>query len=131
MKQLLQTEELFQFLASIVALYFLPVHVYWWVWIILFLLPDISMLGYLLNTGVGAISYNLFHHKGIALIITALGFYYGLLWLEVTGIVLFGHAAMDRVLGYGLKYSDSFKHTHLASIQDVVQDNYNNKTLRA
>jgi len=131
MKQLLQTEELFQFLASIVALYFLPVHLYWWIWVILFLLPDSSMLGYLVNTSVGAFSYNLFHHKGVALLIIALGFYNRSTSLEVTGIILFGHAAMDRIMGFGLKYSDSFKHTHLDPIPADEPDNYKNKTLHA
>jgi hypothetical protein len=112
-KQLFQTEEVFQFLASIIALYFLPIHLSWWLRILLFLLPDISMLGYLVNTIVGAFSYNLFHHKGIAVMITILGFHFGSIGLEVAGIILFGHASMDRLFGYGLKYTDSFKHTHL------------------
>jgi hypothetical protein len=30
-----------------------------------------------------------------------------------TGTLLFTHASFDRILGYGLKYFDSFKHTHL------------------
>jgi hypothetical protein len=89
MKQLLQTEELLQFLASIIALYFLPVHLYWWLWIVLFLLPDISMMGYLVNTRIGALSYNLFHHKGFALIFIAIGFFNNILWVEVAGIILF------------------------------------------
>ncbi|TAG51385.1 MAG: DUF4260 family protein, partial [Runella slithyformis] len=29
------------------------------------------------------------------------------------GIILFAHSAMDRIAGYGLKYEDAFKHTHL------------------
>lgn len=118
MKQLLQTEELFQFLASIVSLYFLPVHLNWWLWIILFLLPDISMLGYLINTRLGAITYNVFHHKGFGLTILAIGFFSGTLWIEVAGIILFGHSAMDRTMGYGLKYPDSFKHTHLGPLPE-------------
>src|SRR6478735_1012256 len=122
MKQLLQIEELFQFLAAIIALYFLPVHLYWWLWIILFLLPDVSMLGYLANAQMGALSYNLFHHKGIALIIIATGFFTGILWIEVAGIVLFGHSSMDRIMGYGLKYPDSFKHTHLGWLPQKSAD---------
>ena len=121
MKQLLQTEELLQFLASIIALYFLPVHLYWWLWIVLFLLPDISMLGYLVNTRIGALSYNLFHHKGFALIIIAIGFFNNILWVEVAGIILFGHSSMDRILGYGLKYTDSFKHTHLGWLPEKMR----------
>ena len=32
------------------------------------------------------------------------------------GLILFGHSSMDRILGYGLKYPDSFEHTHLGMI---------------
>ena len=36
--------------------------------------------------------------------------------LQVAGIILFTHSNMDRILGYGLKYPDDFKHTHLGWI---------------
>ena len=75
--------------------------------------PDIGMTGYLINSKIGAVTYNLFHHKGIALCILILGYYYSIEWIVFTGIILFGHAALDRMFGYGLKYEDSFKHTHL------------------
>jgi hypothetical protein len=31
-------------------------------------------------------------------------------------LIWFVHIGMDRALGYGLKYRDSFKHTHLGMI---------------
>ena len=34
----------------------------------------------------------------------------------LAGTVLLGHSAFDRVLGYGLKYPDAFKHTHFDEI---------------
>jgi hypothetical protein len=33
--------------------------------------------------------------------------------LLFAALVLYGHSSMDRMLGYGLKYADDFKHTHL------------------
>lgn len=74
------------------------------------------MLGYLVNTKVGAFVYNLFHHKGIALIVAAIGFYTISDYVLFAGIILFSHSAMDRFMGYGLKYPDSFQHTHLGRI---------------
>ena len=71
------------------------------------------MMGYLFNNRMGAFTYNLFHHRGLSLLIAAAGF---LLHQELTitiGILLFAHSSMDRMLGYGLKYSDDFKHTSL------------------
>ena len=45
-----------------------------WLWVLLFFSPDLSMLGYLVNTRVGAFTYNLFHHRGVALALVATGF---------------------------------------------------------
>ena len=88
----------------------------WWLFPLLLLLPDIGMLGYLVNTKVGAIVYNLFHHKAIGIVFIILGM---LFWGELytlVGVILFSHSAMDRMFGYSLKYADSFKNTHLGKI---------------
>src|SRR5690554_3086274 len=88
----------------------------WWWFPLLILLPDISMLGYLKDPKTGAFLYNLIHHQAIALLILCLGWQIGNEPLYLAGIILFGHSSMDRVFGYGLKYSDAFKHTHLGWI---------------
>ena len=82
----------------------------------LILTPDIGMIGYVVNTKVGAISYNIFHHKGIAILLGICGWYLGSPELQLAGVILFGHASMDRIFGYGLKFSDNFKHTHLGNL---------------
>lgn len=114
MHQLLKLEELGQFLLAI--LLFNQLDYAWWVFLACILLPDLSMLGYLVSTKIGAWMYNFFHHKMLGLVFLMVG-----LWLEhpmftLIGIILFGHAAMDRIFGYGLKYNDDFKHTHLGWI---------------
>lgn len=125
MKQLLRLEEAAQFLLCIGALMALDAP--WWIYVILVIGPDIGMLGYLVNSRVGAITYDLMHHKGIALALVAAGFLMipegsipvpGVMWMPLiaAGVVLFGHASMDRMLGFGLKYGDDFKHTHLGWI---------------
>ncbi|MEO8405436.1 MAG: DUF4260 domain-containing protein [Chitinophagaceae bacterium] len=113
MKHILQLEELAQLALGIAALYFIPVHIAWWIWPFLFLSPDISFTGYAFNTKAGAVVYNLFHHKGIAITIAAAGFFLKNDSLLFIGALLFSHSSFDRVLGYGLKYGDSFNHTHL------------------
>jgi hypothetical protein len=118
MKYLLQLEEVAQTALGIVALYYQPVHVGWWLWIILFLSPDISMLGYAVSTRIGACTYNIFHHKGVAIVMAAIGFYTGHQWVMLAGIILFAHSSFDRVMGYGLKYQDNFKHTHLGWMRE-------------
>ena len=100
---------------SIAALYTLKVD--WWYYLLLALAPDISMLGYVAGNKVGAFCYNLFHHKGIAILIFALGLIFDNEISVFTGIILFGHSSMDRMFGYGLKTNEGFKFTHLGSIE--------------
>jgi hypothetical protein len=82
----------------------------------------------LINSRVGAITYNLLHHKGLALFLFALALVgtvdsvhehpmitYFMNTLPI-GIILYGHASMDRIFGYGLKFNDNFHHTHLGWI---------------
>lgn len=113
MKFLILLEELAQTVLGILALYYQPVHMSWWLWIILFFSPDISMLGYVINTKTGAFTYNLFHHKGFAIVVAVWGFFTGNQICLLSGILLFAHSSFDRTMGYGLKYGDNFKHTHL------------------
>jgi len=88
-----------------------------WTWFaILFLAPDIGLLGYLNNPKTGAVTYNILHHKGLAILIYLSGIYFSIPKLQFTGILLFAHSSFDRILGYGLKYSDSFHNTHLGMI---------------
>lgn len=84
-----------------------------WALALLFFSPDLSMLGYLLNTRIGAITYNLFHHRGLALALLAVGFFMHMDVLITGGLLLLAHSSFDRMLGYGLKFSDDFKHTSL------------------
>lgn len=85
----------------------------------LILAPDIGMLGYIAGPRTGAFTYNLFHHKAVAVIILCLGWYFSNDWTLLSGIILFGHSSMDRIFGYGLKYPDSFHHTHLGWLREV------------
>lgn len=114
MKTLIRLEELGQFLLSI--LLFSQSDYAWWLFPACLLLPDVSMFGYLANPKVGAWVYNLFHHKLLGIAILSIGFLLGSTLLSFVGIILFGHSAMDRIFGYGLKLEDNFKHTHLGWI---------------
>lgn len=111
MKNLLKLEELAQFALSIYIFTLLDYS--WWVFPACLLLPDLSMVGYLVNTRFGAWIYNFFHHKMLAIAVLIIGAYLEQPWIVLSGVILFGHSAMDRLFGYGFKYPDSFKHTHL------------------
>src|SRR5690606_3382025 len=114
MNRLLKLEEVGQLLLSIVL--FRQLEYSWWFFLALLLTPDISMLAYLVNARLGAWTYNLFHNKLIAIAVFLGGFFMNIPWLTLSGIILFAHASMDRMLGYGLKFEDDFKHTHLGWI---------------
>jgi hypothetical protein len=83
----------------------------WLLFAVLFLVPDLSMLGYLAGRRIGAACYNAAHsYVGpIALIaaaqVDARLLPFGLIWAT--------HVAFDRALGYGLKYGTAFGDTHL------------------
>jgi hypothetical protein len=74
------------------------------------------MAGYLINAKTGAFCYNLAHHLGIALVIYVAGYYMHYPLLQLTGIILFGHSSLDRMMGYGLKFEKGFAFTHLGVI---------------
>ncbi len=117
MQTILKLEEAAMTAIGIYLLTIYNLHLSFWIWAILFFSPDIGMLGYLVNTKVGAATYNIFHHKGIAIAIAAAGYYLHNDIMTAIGILLFAHASFDRIMGYGLKYSDSFKNTHLGSLE--------------
>lgn len=114
MNTLLRLEETAKMLLAYFATLYLDFA--WWVFFAWLLAPDLSMIGYLLNTRIGAWLYNLVHHQAFAIAILVIGFYMPLRELQLAGLVLFGHSSMDRIFGYGLKYADDFKHTHMGWI---------------
>jgi hypothetical protein len=113
MKYLLQAEAIVPFLLSVVLINLLPVHFAWWAWILLFLAPDISMIGYAVNNKVGAYTYNLFHHQLVAIIIAGIGLLLQQPNVELAGVILLGHSSLDRAMGFGLKLQDGYKFTQL------------------
>lgn len=114
MKTIIKLEEAALFILGIFL--FNHLNFEWWWFLVLILAPDLSMLGYLFGNKSGAFFYNVFHHKGIALLIYGLGYYLGIETIQLAGIILFSHSAMDRIFGYGLKYEKGFKYTHLGEI---------------
>ena len=87
-----------------------------WLFIPLVLAVDGSMVGYLANPKLGAISYNAFHNWAVGLIVLAIGLLNGNDAITVAGSLLVAHVGMDRMLGYGLKYPTAFTDTHLGRI---------------
>ena len=98
------------------AIYFLFYPGSWGIYFALFFVPDVSFAAYLISKKTGAIIYNLLHHQGLMAIVFVLGFLYDQEWPMRVGLIFLAHSFFDRVMGYGLKYADSFQHTHLGWI---------------
>ena len=66
MKNLIKVEYVFLFISGIIA--YSETEKSWWLFAVLFFTPDISMIGYLVNSKIGAWIYNFFHHYALAII---------------------------------------------------------------
>ena len=93
-----------------------------WYWLpVLFLAFDLSALGYLVNTRVGAYIYNAVHNYFLPVGLLLVGYVSRNTpeWLWLVCLVWVFHIAVDRVMGYGLKHEDDFTHTHLGVIGKI------------
>ena len=88
----------------------------WWLFALLILAPDLSMLGYLAGPRVGAMAYNALHILIVPLILALAGYILGNSTEMAIALVWIAHIAIDRALGYGLKLSTGFQDTHLGRI---------------
>ncbi|UUZ74217.1 DUF4260 domain-containing protein [Polaromonas sp. P1(28)-8] len=78
--------------------------------------PDLSFLGYLAGSRVGALSYNSAHSYIGAIACLVAGSLLLAPVLSCVGVIWCAHIGFDRALGYGLKYSVGFSFTHLGVI---------------
>ena len=116
MKNIIKLEELGLFVLSIFCLYKLNIDIALYLYPILFFSPDIGMIGYLVNTKIGAITYNFCHHKAIGFLVVIAGIATSENYIFFAGLMFLAHSSFDRVLGYGLKYPDNFKHTSIGEL---------------
>jgi hypothetical protein len=88
----------------------------WWVYALLFFVPDLSFAAYLEGSRTGALVYNAAHSYLAPMAMMTAGFATSSpLWLSVAMIWL-AHIGFDRALGYGLKYAAGFGFTHLGRV---------------
>ena len=67
MKNLLRSEELAQFLTCSITMALIDAP--WWTFVLLLIGPDIGMLGYMVSARMGALTYNILHHKALAVLV--------------------------------------------------------------
>jgi hypothetical protein len=89
----------------------------WWIFLLLFLVPDLSMLGYLGGPRVGAAIYNIVHSWAtVVLWFFAAWYLLGDNFSLSLPLILGAHIGADRALGFGLKLKTGFRDTHLGPI---------------
>lgn len=88
----------------------------WYTFLLLLVVPDVSMIGYVVSPRVGAITYNLGHSQVTGLAVAGIGLATGFVPVTAAGAILIAHSGMDRLMGYGLKSPTSFQDTHLGRI---------------
>jgi hypothetical protein len=88
----------------------------WWLVPLTLLLPDLTMIGYLGGTRLGAYLYNVGHSTPLPAAVVAIGWWQDKSLIVALGLVWLAHIGFDRLLGYGLKYGDHFQHTHLGRL---------------
>jgi hypothetical protein len=112
-KLLLRAEGLVVFAAATAA--YVAVGGPLWLYLLLALAPDLSMLGYLAGTRAGSMSYNAAHTYLVPVAIGAASVWFRIAALSSVALGWAAHIGIDRAVGYGLKYPTGFKHTHLST----------------
>lgn len=91
----------------------------WWLFAVLFLVPDVSLLGYLAGPRAGAIIYNAAHTLAAPLLLAAAGLLLPAALIIPLSLIWTAHIGFDRMVGYGLKYAAGFGFTHLGRVGSV------------
>jgi Domain of unknown function (DUF4260) len=103
------------------------IHAGWILFVVLLLVPDLAMLGYLRGIRIGAASYNLVHTLTAPMVLIAYAVLGNSTWLLPYGLIWTSHIGLDRLLGFGLKYPTRFNDTHLQ--RTAANDNEGSETV--
>ncbi|WP_436884007.1 DUF4260 domain-containing protein [Mammaliicoccus sciuri] len=114
MGNLIRLENVFVFITVVIIYFMFDFSL--WLFLILFLVPDVSMLGYLYNNRIGSYVYNTGHSYIIPILIILLYLVTGVNLLLGIALIWLAHIAMDRMIGYGLKYTVGFYKTTIQKL---------------
>jgi hypothetical protein len=89
------------------------IHAGWMLFVVLLLVPDLALLGYLRGIRTGAAWYNLVHTLSGPIVLIACALLGKSTWLLPYGLIWTSHIGLDRLIGFGLKYPTRFNDTHL------------------
>jgi hypothetical protein len=113
-KSLLQIEAALIFLSTILVYRHLQAS--WLLFAVLFLAPDLFMLGYLAGARLGSACYNFAHTYLTPAVLIAVSVLASKRILLPIATIWMCHIGFDRLLGFGLKYPTRFQDTHLQHV---------------
>src|SRR5487761_2207873 len=102
--------------AAISAVLYARTGASWWLFAALWLVPDLSMLGYLGRPCRAARIYNAFHSYIVPITLALSALLLNGRGLLPVALIWINHIGVDRLLGYGLKYEAGFGWTHLGKL---------------
>lgn len=111
---ILKSEALAFFIAAIWAYHLVGAS--WWLFLVLVLTPDFFMVGYLKDSKIGALIYNIGHTYVAPFLLLCAYLASRTPVLLPIAVIWLAHISMDRMLGYGLKLDTGFKDTHLGRL---------------
>jgi hypothetical protein len=88
----------------------------WVFYLVLFLAPDLSFLAYLAGPWTGALVYNALHTTIGPILLGSFGVVENYPLAVAVALIWAAHIGLDRLLGYGFKYSAGFGFTHLGRL---------------
>jgi hypothetical protein len=106
--------------AGALALFLWMDGTWWWV-PVLFLVPDLSMAGYLAGPRVGAMTYNAVHATVLPTVVGLIGLAVSNDLTMLLALIWLFHIGVDRLISYGLKEPTGFGATHLGGRGPVAQ----------
>jgi hypothetical protein len=99
--------------AAIAVLLYHELGASWWIFALGFLAPDLAFFAYLAGPRAGAAVYNAIHTYVGSVAAFGIGLAVESSPLMMAGLIWTAHIGLDRAAGFGLKYPDAFRRTHL------------------
>lgn len=114
MGNLIRLENAFVFITAVIIYFIFGFSL--WIFLLFLLVPDISMLGYLIDKKIGSYVYNIGHSYIVPILITLFYLVIGENLLLEIALIWLAHISMDRTIGYGLKYTVGFDKTTIQKV---------------
>lgn len=112
----LRLEALLVLLVTVIV--YAELHGNWLLFAVLFLVPDLSLLGYLIedNGRLAAMLYNVVHCYAVPLAVGLVAWKLHSVLCERIAVIWIAHIALDRLVGFGLKYAQAPRPTHMQAV---------------